>query len=299
MKRKYGVALNCAIIVILLLSFSISSVDAKRKKKVEMKTGNEQTSLMFDHVEKIFVVDETIVTPQIKKLAAIDNSSFILDTGKVPAKSLIDTIASSGKPIKIVLPNDFTNAQLKRLRNLKSWEAIFKVKSSDFTDKFVNSVLSLGITPRTFEIDHKELTNDVQRKLFKIRHYKIRLLVPEGEVVSKQLLWQLSRRKLAGQKEIVIFSDYPVKDLRKLSKFKRLKLILQARAGKFNTDQVRFANKCKKLNIGTMLRGLVKFNEAQEYMLIKNLRSIRMQIEGWEITDDFVRLMNSKGEITQ
>jgi|GEM_PF-3548708 len=298
MKRNLSVLLRYVIMAALIITISFSLANAKKKKNVVLKTGHEQTTMMLNHVSKLFVINKETSDINIKRIGQIENAGFIVDTNSVPPKSLVAKLYATGKSINIVLPVNFKQAQLRRVKVLPTWDATFRVEEKDFTDELVNLALSLGPKRKIFEMKPDALTPKTIKALMKIRNFDLRLVVEDGEVISNKVIGLLQKKMFAGLKEIVLPAEYPAKHVNKLRKLKRTRIILRVKGGKLNPTLVKTVNKCNKLDSGAILRGLIKKNEAGEYMMLNNLRVITMYTEDWEITENFINLMNSKGEIS-
>ncbi len=302
-RRRFAIFLLIFAILAFMVSPAASAKGKKKKSKnrknVVYKKGSEQKAIMFSQVQKRFVVTRKTSKENIQKIGMIENAGFIIDgEGKFPAKSLLLKTSSTGHPLNLVLPLKFTTAHTRRLSILQDYSVTFKISAETFTDKVVNRALSLGPRTKTFEFAPADLSKDFVALFKKVRHFETRIVVPEGSpALTKKQIKLLKNKIFLGVKEIILPPDYPVKAVAKLKRVKRLRIILDIHGTKANQDLLDSVNKLKKTDAGARIRGLIKEEESFNYMMFTNLQKITMSVEDWKVTDSFIAIMNSKGDM--
>ena len=292
-----------AILLILCILLIANSVDAKKrtkksKNKFIPKSGFVHKSLMFNRIEKRFIVTRETRKSALRKLAEIENTGFIIDgEGSFPAKSVITTLAPFEKQINLVLPLKFSQGHKRRLGALNNvFDVTFRIKKDTFTNDVANRALSMGPRRKVFEMGLADLGSEVSSLLRKkVRHYEVAINVPEDAVIGKKKIKILN--KLNGIKEIRLPANYPVKEVSKLKKISQVRLLVRVQGVGPNPELVKAINKLKKVDAGFIVRGLIKKTEGFNYMSLDNFRILEIAPEDWKITDSFIKLMNSKGEI--
>lgn len=288
------------LLVFLLVVAGGDFASAKTKKKGFVpKTGKEERqALLFAHVQKRFIITRDTDIEQLAQIGQIENATFVLDgKGKFPPKSMLVNLSGIGKPVELILPLQFTSGHLRRLEALETYTAVFPVKAGELDEKAVNRVLGLGPKRKVFVLTPDQLTAEVIDLLEKVRQFDLRLEIPAGETLSNECIKLLRRKSLSGMKEIVVPDSYPPAMLAKLKNLTPMKVLIQVRGAAPEASLVVAVNKLKKVEGGFSLRGLIKPDEAFNYMFMTNLSLISMSIEDWKISDHFIRMMNSRGEM--
>jgi len=295
LRRIAGLALA---LILLAFLFSLSVADAKNeKKKFVPKTGEERQQLMLAPVEKRFVVTPNTKTEALERIGTIENAAFVVDgQGNFPPKSLLETLAKFEKPITLMLPLNFTEAHKRRLQVLNdNYDCSFLVTKDTLTPEVVNRMLGMGPRRKIVELSTSDLTTEVGKQLKALRQFDLHVSVPEGAEMTAEQVKFLD--KLPGVKELVLPAGYPVKSLGLLKNMKQTKILLRSKGLGPERELVTAVNGLgKKMESGTIVRGLIKPDEIKNHILLDNLRVFVFYLEEWEVTDAFVTLMNSRGQ---
>ncbi len=289
------------VVVILCLMLAFEPAEAaKRKRKKQKyipKTTIEHRALMFAPMEKRFFVNRKTPQSELDKISRIEKAVFVVDEGgKYPPKSLLSYLAQFNNDINLVWPIKFTRAHMRRLQTLAGeFEVTFRIGKDRFPDDLVNRALSLGPIRKVFEIDAPELTYAILKKLNRVRIFDLRLIVPDGRILDAGTLRILGKMK--GVKEILIPEDYPPKEVNRLRRLKKTRILIRVKGVGPEVELVKSINNLKKIQTGAVVRGLMKKEEAFEYLLMDNLRLFEFYPEDWKISEEFIQLMNSKGGI--
>ena len=291
--RHRSSAIRAAGILIIALVF-VSALLLAETKKFVPKGGKERQSMFLAYVKKRFVIDRNTKSNAFRKIAKIENATVVVDNSAgFPSAKMLSELTELGTPVIMVLPDDVSTRQIKRLDVLSHYDVIFRVNKETFTEHIVNRALALGPRRKIFELSPEDLGKEIKERLKNVSQFELRVVVPEGIVLSSKNIRFL--KKLRGPKEIVIPADYPARQLSKLKGLKRTRILLNVRGVGPDKELVAALNQLGGMEGGACLRGLVKLNEIENYLVIRNLNVLVMTLENWAIKEDFIRMMNSRG----
>lgn len=260
------------------------------------KTGTEGKVLMLAHLSKSFVITKDTPLDDITRLARVEGSEFVVDgRGEFPPKSFLQHVGDTARPVTLVLPLEFTPGHLRRLDVLGDFSVCFRISPASFTDEAARRLALLGPRRVIIEAQPADLVPEVVARLDSIRRFDLRLVIPEETRPDKGLLALMKAKTFAGAREIVLPHDFPVADIPQVVAMNPRRVVLRVAGTGPNPELARALNGHAQINTGAELRGLVKDNEVPNYLLLQHLTGLTMHLEGWRVTDEWVRLMNRRG----
>jgi hypothetical protein len=288
---------NLLLFALLLFLFLGGAALAKSGKPAfEPKTGTEGKALMFSHLGKRFIINRNTPIGDIDKIGQIENAEFVFDgLGEFPPKSTLVRIAETGRPLTLILPLEFSKAHLRRLSVLNDYTVQFRIDASTFSEETARNLTMFGPRRLVLEIKTEDLSSALATQLAHIRRFDLRLVISDGSTLPPEISKMLKTKTFAGSKEISLPADFPINKVSEVVALNPNRVILRVSGQGPNASLADAFNRYPKIDAGAELRGLIKPNEAPNYLILKHLTTLIMVVETWTISDDFVKLMNRRG----
>ncbi|RJO66181.1 MAG: hypothetical protein C4523_13970 [Myxococcales bacterium] len=291
MRNKLKLTVLVVFIVAGLLAASVQA------EPFVPKTGKERQAVILRQVAKRFVVDRNANRDGLRKLAEVADATIVIDDGgQFPPKSLVEDVAASGAAsTTIVLPPTFAEAHLRRLAVIGGdVELYFRVDAKILTAEFLAKLRTLLPRRVSLEMPASALTAELLGRLDGARLSRLVLKLETGANPPASILDALGKKPYFV--EALAPSDFSPEALRGLAGLKKGRVILEAVGQGPRGELVKTVNALGGLESGAQQRGLIKPEEIAHYTALERLRVLTMSLENWEVTETFIRLMNSQGE---
>ena len=139
------------------------------------------------------------------------------------------------------------------------------------------------------------IKKDVLEKLRALRSFSMEIVLDKP--LGRKQLRLLKKGYARVFKNIIVPCGMKKRDIRALEKLGNVQLTLDVRHSEdLEKDCVAFAKSLKKADSGLLVSGPFSPTVAAAISKVKNLKTLRVDMNGGEVTEAFIKLLNRSGK---
>ena len=302
MMNIHRILLSCVILLALAAPVHADSLmDFKAGKSDyqlnDAKDGKAQV-VRLRRVHKEVVLHRQPEAPELDALSKAKNTDLIVDMdGAVPPKGMKSLLgAYKGVNTRVVWPSTFDETAAG---NYSGSQDVFVF---DFTRTQEISPMFLALQADYFPFNAKMVRlpgfmikkQDLE-KLRALRSFSMEIVLDKP--LGRKQLRLLKKGYARVFKNIIVPCGMKKRDIRALEKLGNVQLTLDVRHSEdLEKDCVVFAKSVKKADTGLLVSGPFSPTVAAAISKVKNLKTLRVDMNGGGINEEFIKLLNRSGK---
>ena len=302
MNPRYAVM---AIILLLAMSSPVFAADSlmdfkagKSNYRLDDAGKGENDVVRLRKVHKEVVMHRQPQAPELDSIARARNIDLMVDMdGKVPPAGLKSLLgAFKGINTRLVWPSSFDESAAEGYSGSRDVFVFDFTRSQEVTPMFL--ALQADYFPfsvKVVRLPGSMIEKETLEKLAALRSFSMEIVL-DGPLNAKQL--KLLKKKYSRVfKNIIIPCGMKTRDIQALEKLGNVQITLDLRSMPQLDDACAdFAKSVKKADTGLLVSGPFSAAMAASISRVKNLKSLRVDLNGDELTDAFIQLLNRSGK---